>query len=141
MICIILNNTKNKILMDVAFFPLNKSNEYTFLLNRKQLSTICKHFKTKLFKTKTAKHLEACLKNVCVINFKNKVFNKVHVSSIFLCQDIISQLRMPLETAKNIPVPTMKLLKTIRNKILNYKDIFQAISIITILQNKEVLDC
>ena len=36
MICIVLNDTKKKILMDGSFFIVNRSDEYTFLLNSEQ---------------------------------------------------------------------------------------------------------
>ena len=45
--------------------------------------------------------------------------------SLICCQDVISQLLEPLQTDGNIPVPTMKLTKTIRNKRLKYKDMLK----------------
>ena len=62
---------------------------------------------------------------------KNKGFDKIHVSGIFRCQDIILQLPGPSQTDGNILLPTMKLIKTIRNKVLNYRDTVQAISVMT----------
>ena len=51
--------------------------------------------------------------------------------SIFSCQDVIWQLPEPLPTDGNIPVPTMKLAKTIWNRVLTYRYTVQAISTMT----------
>ena len=65
--------------------------------------------------------------NVCVINFENKSFDKIHIYSIFRYEDVISQLAELFPTDGNISVLTMKLTKTIRNKILNHRDTVQVI--------------
>ena len=44
------------------------------------------------FKRKTVKDLKTGSKNIFVINFENKGFDKIHVSSLFCCQDVIFQL-------------------------------------------------
>ena len=53
----------------------------------------------------------------------------MHVASIFHCQDVILQVPEPLQTHENIPVSTMKLTKAIWNKILDYRDTVQAVSV------------
>ena len=46
--------------------------------------------------------------NVCVINFENKSFDKIHICSIFRYEDVISQLAELFPTDGNISVLTMK---------------------------------
>ena len=64
------------------------------------------------------------------MNFESNGFNKIRICNTFHCQDVISQLPEPLQTNKNIHVPTVKFQKTIRNKMLQYKDTAQAIVVI-----------
>ena len=40
----------------------------------------------------TIKDLKTGSKNIFVINFENKGFDRIHVSSLFCCQDVIFQL-------------------------------------------------
>ena len=81
MIHIILNNTKKEILKDTSFSILNRPDEYNFLTNREQqYPYIATTMNTKLLKTKAAKDLKTGPKNLCVINFENKVFHKIHIS-------------------------------------------------------------
>lgn len=82
------------------------------------------------FKRKTIKDLKTGSKNIFVINFENKGFDKIHVSSLFCCQDVISIAWAP-QTNGNIPVHAMKLTRTIRIKVLNYRDAVQAMSLMT----------
>lgn len=42
----------------------------------------------KPLKIKAAKALKTGPKNVCVINFENKGFDKIYISSIFCYQDV-----------------------------------------------------
>ena len=81
---------------------------------------------------------------------KIKVFDKFHISSIFLCQDVILDVipdviyciwmqcqdvipepLLTVLTDGKIPVLTVKLTEPIRIKMLNYRDTVQAISVIT----------
>ena len=78
----------------------------------------------------TIKDLKTGSKNIFVINFENKGFDKIHVSSLFCCQDVISIAWAP-QTNGNIPVHAMKLTRTIRIKVLNYRDAVQAMSLMT----------
>ena len=63
----------------------------------------------KPLKTKATKALKTGPKNVRVINFENKGFDKIYVSSIFCYQDVTMQLIEPLQTDENIPVSAIKL--------------------------------
>lgn len=45
------------------------------------------------------------------------------------CQDVLLQLSKPLQTDRNILAPTIKLTKTVQNKILNYIDTVHAITV------------
>ena len=52
-----------------------------------------------------------------MIDFVNKGVEDIHIGSIFRLPDVISMLPNSLQTDENIPVPTMRLTNTIRNKI------------------------
>ena len=53
--------------------------------------------------------------NVCVTDFVNKGIDNIHRNNIFHCDSIVEKLPNILQTKENIPIPTMKLTKTIRN--------------------------
>ena len=59
---------------------------------------------------------------MCVIDFINKGMEDLHISKIFRSADVTASLPSNLQNEENIPIPTMRLTKTIRNKILNYKE-------------------
>ena len=71
-------------------------------------------------------------KDSCVINFENKGFDNMHISSVFRYQNVVLKLPEPLQTDGNNPVLAMKLARTIQNKILNYRDNVNAISVLTV---------
>lgn len=98
MIHIMLNNAKKKILKNIVFSILNRSYKYTFLSNREHWHAyIVDIIDTKVLKIKGKKDWETINKNVWVINSENKGFDKIHISSIFLCEDAISLLSEPLQ--------------------------------------------
>ena len=68
--------------------------------------------------------METGLENVCVINFNKRAWKNSCIS----LQDVVLQLPEPLKTDWNIPVSTVKLIKTIRNTILMYREAVQDIS-------------
>ena len=71
-------------------------------------------------------------KDSCVINFESKGFDNMHISSVFRSQNVVLKLLEPLQTDGNNPVLAMKLARTIQNKILNYRDNVNAISVLTV---------
>ena len=48
-------------------------------------------------------------KDSCVINFENKGFDNMHISSVFRSQNVVLKLPEPLQTDGNNPVLAMKL--------------------------------
>ena len=98
MIHIMLNNAKMKILKNIVFSILNRCYEYAFLSNGEHWHAyIVDIIDTKVLKIKATKDWETINKNVWVINSENKGFDKIHISSIFLCEDAISLLPEPLQ--------------------------------------------
>ena len=91
MICIVLNNTKKKILMHSSFSIVNRSDEYSFLSNREQwYAYMVDIIDTKLLKTKTTKDFKTG-PNTVLLTLKIKVLMKF-IYLPFCCQDVISQL-------------------------------------------------
>lgn len=66
-------------------------------------------------------------KNVCVVKFDNKALESINLSKIFHLPDVVSTLPCDLQSVESIPVVTYRLGPTIRNKILNYKDVVSSI--------------
>ena len=123
---IILNNTKKGLLKEIAYSIHNRDEDIEFLSNREQFYLyILDVIDTKFLKPENKKNTKSVPKNVCVIDFVNKGVEDIHIGSIFRLPDVISMLPNSLQTDENIPVPTMRLTNTIRNKILNYKETVQ----------------
>ena len=45
---------------------------------------------TKLLNTKATKNFKTGPENVLVINFENKCFGEIYISSIFRCQEVVT---------------------------------------------------
>ena len=56
----------------------------------------------------------------------------MHISSVFRSQNVVLKLPEPLQADGNNPVLAMKLARIIQNKILNYRDNVNAISVLTV---------
>ena len=70
--------------------------------------------------------------NICNTYSVFKIYiYRVYIISLPRYQDVPQQLLEPLQTDGNIPISTIKLTKTIQNKILNYRDTVQGISVMT----------
>ena len=81
---------------------------------------------SKLYGPKTS-NKKTPLKNICIINFQNKAIEYIKLSKILTKSAAIAQLPRELENKKNRPVITYKLINTIRNKLLTYKDTVNSI--------------
>ena len=77
---------------------------------------------TKFYKPQEKKISKPRPKNVCIISFENKGMNLTHINKIFRSAEVTSALPVNFQTEEDIPISTMRLSKTVRNKILNYKE-------------------
>jgi len=100
------------------------------------LDIIDTKFLSKISPTSTTK---ISPKNVCVIHFVNKGINLLHLSSIFKENSVVNHLPEILKTEENLPKVTTSLSPSIRNKVLNYKDVVSSINL-NIVDNKYVVD-
>ena len=66
-------------------------------------------------------------RHICIVKFDNKALEDFELTKIFNHPEIIKTLPCNLQKKDNISTVTYKLGKTIRNKILNYKDVVNSI--------------
>ena len=126
---ILLNNSKKRLLKEVAYrimtgeFHLQQENRIQYY------SYIGDHIDTQLWKNPIAADKPKHKVNPCVIKFSNKGFNKLGLSKIFKMEDVLSLLPEKMKKEEFIPYPTFKLDLPIRNKILNYKEVVKSLHI------------
>ena len=128
---ILLNRAKKKVLKNIAFYILNRTN-YTFYPEREQwylyiLDTI----NTKLFKPASTPPKKSAPENVCIIRFINKGMEEIKISEIIRRADTIKALPDKLQDGETIPKVVMKLDCPIRNKIMNYEQTVKSIQHMT----------
>ena len=126
----LLNNTKKKVLKEIASSLLNDNLTFNFHPNREQ----CFHFildiiDTKLYTNKVTVKKKTPPKNICTVDFKNKALENIRLSSIFNLPECVNLLPDKLKSKDENPVIVYKLGSTIRNKILNYKETVESIFI------------
>ena len=141
----ILNDTKKKVLKDIAFHILERD-VYTFYDNRFQwYHYILDIIDTKFLKT-PVETKKVRPKNVVTIKFVNKGLDDIHISNIFRSREAISLLPQPLQKDEDIPTCAMKLDPPIRSKILNYRETVSSLNIvvdddISFVQNLPSCEC
>ena len=125
---VILNNTKKKVLKEIAFHIMERD-LYNFYESREQwYSYILDSIETKLYKP-LVKVIRKAPKHVCSVRFVNKGLDDIHLSKIFTSPDVIECLPESLQHKDELPSVTYKLDPPIRNKILNYKDTVSSLNI------------
>ena len=128
---ILLNKAKKKVLKNIAFYILNRTN-YTFYPEREQwYSYILDTINTKLFKPTSNPPKKTAPENVCTIRFINKGMEEIKISEIMRHADTIKALPNKLQNDEAIPKVVMKLDSPIRNKIMNYEETVKSIEHIT----------
>ena len=125
---ILLNQTKKKVLKEIAFHILERS-AYVFYPEREQWYLyILDIIDTKLLPdTPALERKRKAPVNICTLKFLNKGMEQINPSEIFNLPDIIQTLPETLRSADNIPKVVMKLDGSIRHKILNYEDTVRSI--------------
>jgi hypothetical protein len=118
----ILNNTKKKILKEIAFNIIHRENFEFHAAWEQWYRYILDIIDTKLYKPSQPKKEKVPPKNVCVVSFVNKGIDLLNLPSIFKSPDITSLLPECMQSEEDCPMVTMKLTKPIRNKILNYQE-------------------
>ena len=98
---------------------------------------------TKLYKVpKEIKKIRP--KYICTVNFDNKAIEAIRLSQIFNHPNTVNKLPPDMQTKDDIPMVTFKLNNTIRNKILNYKETVNSITVdeeVSFTLNSEPCDC
>ena len=82
---------------------------------------------TKIFKSSYKSSSKTPPENLCLVNFDNKAIEYIRLPSILKSQEVLELLPDVLKEPQNIPVVTYKLSQTIRNKIVNYKDVVNSL--------------
>ena len=80
--------------------------------------------KTSAFKQITPKKPH---KHICIVKFDNKAIETIRFPKIFVHSDIFKMLPYNLQKKDNILTVRYKLGNTIRNNVLNYKDLVNSI--------------
>ena len=129
---ILLNTAKKKILKEIAFFILNRTN-YVFHPEREQWYLYIKDIiDTKLFKPiPPIPPKRSAPANVCTIRFVNKGIEEIKVSEILRQSVTINSLPASLQNEELSPKVVMKLDCPIRNKIMNYAQTVRSIQHMT----------
>ena len=128
---ILLNTAKKKVLKDIAFYILNRSN-YVFHPEREQWYLYIKDIiDTKLLKTISIPPKKSAPANVCTIRFVNKGMEEIRVSEIIRQSVTIKSLPASLQNEELSPKVVMKLDSPIRNKIMNYEQTVRSIQHMT----------
>ena len=123
---IILNNLKHKILKQVASEILQNGNMLKIIINNLFYNYVLRitDAKTYKFKQITPKKTH---KNICIAKSDNKALEAIRFPKIFSHPNIIKARPYNLQKEDRIPTATCKLGNTIRNNILNYKDVINSI--------------
>ena len=140
-----LNRMKKKILKQIASEILQRGNQVTFDAKSEQYYLyILDIIDTKLYKPKLSAPRKSAPKHICTVNFDNKSIEAISLSQILNHPDIVMALPCDLRDKDSIPVVTYKLGGTIRNKILNYKETVNSISVdeeVSFCLNTDTCDC
>ena len=78
---------------------------------------------TKIFKPSYKSKSKLPPENLCIVQFNSKAIEMIRLPSILKNHEVIKLLPDVLQKQENIPVVTYRLGKTIRNKIVNYKNV------------------
>ena len=132
-----LNSTKKKLLKEIAFNIMHRSNFDFHEAWEQWYLYILDIIDTKLYKPPSPKKIKVPPKNVCVVSFVNKGIDHLNLPSIFKSPDVTSLLPEFMQPEDDHPMVTMKLTKPIRNKILNYKETVLSIDTETIFAPSE----
>ena len=128
---ILLNTAKKKVLKEIAFYILNRTN-YVFHAEREQWYLyIIDIIDTKLFKPSPVPPKKSAPANVCTIRFVNKGMEEIKISQIIRHSDSIKSLPESLQNEELSPKVVMKLDCPIRNKIMNYEQTVRSIQHMT----------
>ena len=124
----ILNNTKKKVLKEIAFYILERTK---FIFHEKRFQWY--HYILDIIDTKFLKPIvekkKSIPKNVITIHFVNKGLDDIHISRILRSTEVINLLPDPLKSEDDIPTCTFKLDPPIRSKILNYRETVSSLNV------------
>ena len=126
---ILLNNSKKKLMKEVAFRLMTGDVCLQEENRRQYFSYIADYIDTLLWKPPKTSDKSKHSENPCVVQFSNKGFNKIGLSKIFKMEEVLALLPDKMQNEKYIPYPTFKLDSPIRDKVLNYKNAVQSLNI------------
>ena len=125
---IILNKAKKRVLKEIAYTILQKSDDYTFYPEREQWYLyILDIIDTKLYKVQPSSPKKKTPENILILKFINKGMEHINLSKILNATDVIQSLPLSLQDDKIIPKVVMKLTSPIRNSIMNYEQTVRSI--------------
>ena len=84
---------------------------------------------SKLYKPPVEKNQKKAPENPCVVFFSSKALEYIGLPSIFRDPEIVQLLPENLRGPEQIPVVTYRLGKTVRNKILNFKETISSLQL------------
>ena len=127
-----LDTCKKKTLKEIAVSFRDKSVELQYQNKFDQwYDYVLDIIDTKLFKPsyRSKNQTKKCPKNICTVDFCNKGIELINLNKIFKSKQSVDCLPAKLKQPDFVPIVAYKLLPTIRNKILNYKDAVESIKI------------
>ena len=126
---ILLNNSKRKLLKDIAYRVLVGDITYCDPKRQQYYDFIGDYIDSIFWKEPKIEKKKQHSQNPCIIHFVNKGFNKMKIARIFKMEDVTNLLPEKMRCEKFLPFPTFKLDAPIRNKILNYKETVTSLQI------------
>ena len=122
-----LDKTKKKVLKEIAYHVLERS-QYIFHPEREQWYLyILDIIDTKLYKSIDINNKKKSPENICTMTFANKGMEHINISAIMNLPEIVQSLPELLQDEMKLPKIVMKLDKPIRNKIMNYESTVRSI--------------
>ena len=119
-----LNKCSKNLLKNIALNIINNSFPSIADSNNYQAHClILDIIDTKIFKSSYTSKSKLPPENLCIVKFNNKATEFIRLPSILRNREVLNLLPDVLQQPENIPVVTYKLGNTIRNKVVNYKDV------------------
>ena len=128
---ITLNKIRKKTLKDIyKHIILEKASLFQYDIFHQWYDLVCDIIDCKLYKHPKIKNIKKAPKFVCVVEFINKGLDNIGLSKILNKQNVFEKLPAKLKSQENDKIcVTYKLRNPIRNKIFNYKETVESISI------------
>ena len=127
---ILINTLKKNTIKKIAQIILNKSDD---LFKYKECSQwydyILDLIDTKIYKVPDLTVNKIAPRNICVIKYVNKGLDIINMQKVMKDKEIMECMPVELRERENVPLISYKLGPTIRNKLFNYKETVENITL------------